>query len=101
MPGRTVIKLSTVWKLPLASEIIVLFLRRPANKVKYKSLLRLSKGSRNPESGCTPRPPTLGPHLCSFLLQCRKVVRPSCPWRAGWGLVDHECEVLGTADLAA
>lgn len=51
MPHRVVTKLFTVLKLPLAGEIIMIFLRRHANKVKYESPLRFSKESSNPGRG--------------------------------------------------
>ena len=43
MPGRTVTKLYIVLKLPLASEIVMIFLRSLANRVKYELPLRFSK----------------------------------------------------------
>lgn len=43
MPGRTVTKSYIVLKLPLAGEIVMIFLRSIGNKVKYEFPLKFGK----------------------------------------------------------
>lgn len=50
VPGRTVTELYRAWKSPLAGEMIMIFLRRLANKVKYEFPFSLASSS-NPGKG--------------------------------------------------